>query len=155
MKHFKHILCPYDFSEYSNEAVHYAIKMADENTLITIISVVELFYNNYPDGVIYFDQMIQVNSKEALIKYAEKLQEVYPNLKFKYVLEMDNDAVKVILDYHKRDKSDLIVMASHGRKGLNRILMGSVAESIFRDALCPVVLLRKEGEQSSLINNNH
>jgi universal stress protein A len=144
MKHFKHILCPYDFSEYSNEAAHYAIKMADENTWITIISVVELFYNNYPDGVIYFDQMIHVKSKEALIKYVESLQKDYPNLKFKYVLEMDNDAVKIILDYHKKDKSDLIVMASHGRKGLSRILMGSVAESIFRDALCPVLLLRKE-----------
>jgi nucleotide-binding universal stress UspA family protein len=59
---------------------------------------------------------------------------------------MDNDAVKIILDYHKKYKSDLIVIASHGRKGLTRILMGSVAESIFRDALCPVLLIRKEEE---------
>jgi universal stress protein A len=146
MKHFKHILCPYDFSEFSDEAVHYAVKMADEDTKITIISVVELFYNNYPEGIIYFDQMTQAHSKEALIKYVEKLQNYYPNLKFKYVLEMDNDAVKIILDYHKKYKSDLIVIASHGRKGLTRILMGSVAESIFRDALCPVLLIRKEEE---------
>jgi universal stress protein A len=146
MKHFKHILCPYDFSEFSDEAVHYAVKMADEDTEITIISVVELFYNNYPEGIIYFDQMTQAHSKEALIKYVEKLQNYYPNLKFKYVLEMDNDAVKIILDYHKKYKSDLIVIASHGRKGLTRILMGSVAESIFRDALCPVLLIRKEEE---------
>jgi nucleotide-binding universal stress UspA family protein len=116
MKHFKHILCPYDFSEFSDEAVHYAVKMADEDTEITIISVVELFYNNYPEGIIYFDQMTQAHSKEALIKYVEKLQNYYPNLKFKYVLEMDNDAVKIILDYHKKYKSDLIVIASHGRK---------------------------------------
>jgi nucleotide-binding universal stress UspA family protein len=120
--------------------------MADEDTEITIISVVELFYNNYPEGIIYFDQMTQAHSKEALIKYVEKLQNYYPNLKFKYVLEMDNDAVKIILDYHKKYKSDLIVIASHGRKGLTRILMGSVAESIFRDALCPVLLIRKEEE---------
>jgi universal stress protein A len=146
MKHFKHILCPYDFSEFSDEAVHYAVKIADEDTDITIISVVELFYNNYPEGIIYFDQMTQAHSKEALIKYVEKLQNYYPNLKFKYVLEMDNDAVKIILDYHKKHKSDLIVIASHGRKGLTRILMGSVAESIFRDALCPVLLIRKEEE---------
>jgi universal stress protein A len=146
MKHFKHILCPYDFSEFSDEAVHYAVKMGDEDTEITIISIVELFYNNYPEGIIYFDQMTQAHSKEALIKYVEKLQNHYPNLKFKYVLEMDNDAVKIILDYHKKNKSDLIVIASHGRKGLTRILMGSVAESIFRDALCPVLLIRKEEE---------
>ncbi|MFY7861432.1 MAG: universal stress protein [Chitinophagales bacterium] len=144
MKHFKHILCPYDFSEFSDEAVHYAVKMADENTEITIIAVVELFYNNYPDGIIYFDQMTQAHSKETLIKYVEKLQNHYPNLNFKYVLEMDNDAVKIILDYHRKNKSDLIVIASHGRKGLTRILMGSVAESIFREASCPVLLIRKE-----------
>ena len=54
---------------------------------------------------------------------------------------LDGDPVDVILTRAKEMKADLIVMGTHGRAGLPRLLMGSVAEGVLRRAPCPVVLV--------------
>ena len=48
---------------------------------------------------------------------------------------------EVILECARREASDLIVLGTHGRKGVSRLLMGSIAESVLRDAPCPVVIV--------------
>lgn len=54
----------------------------------------------------------------------------------------EGDPRAVILDYAARAKADIVVMGSHGRKGLNRFLIGSVAESVARHAVCSVCVVR-------------
>ena len=49
----------------------------------------------------------------------------------------------VIVDYTERTDSDLIVLPSHGRTGVSRLLLGSVAERVCRYAHCPVLVLRR------------
>jgi nucleotide-binding universal stress UspA family protein len=51
--------------------------------------------------------------------------------------------VTEIIDFAEREHIDLIVMASHGRTGLWRILMGSVAEGVMRKAACPVLIVKQ------------
>jgi nucleotide-binding universal stress UspA family protein len=51
-----------------------------------------------------------------------------------------------ILSYAKESQIDLIVMSTHGRTGLARFVFGSVAESVLRQATCPVLLVRVVGE---------
>lgn len=51
------------------------------------------------------------------------------------------DPVEAILDRASHDQADLIVMGTHGRSGLSRLLVGSVAEGVLRRAACPVVVI--------------
>lgn len=52
------------------------------------------------------------------------------------------DPVEVILDQAKSVKADLIVMGTHGRRGMSRLMLGSVAESVVRRAGCPVLTVK-------------
>lgn len=55
------------------------------------------------------------------------------------ILERESPASKAILRHARTGKFDLIVMGTHGRKGVSRLVLGSVAESVLRDAPCPVL----------------
>lgn len=56
---------------------------------------------------------------------------------------LSGDPAEEILRYAERQRVDLIVMATHGRTGLSRMLMGSVAEEIVRRAACPVLTVKQ------------
>jgi nucleotide-binding universal stress UspA family protein len=55
---------------------------------------------------------------------------------------VDGTAAEKIADYARQFQIDLIVMGTHGRSGLSHLLMGSVAESVLRNAPCPVLTIR-------------
>jgi nucleotide-binding universal stress UspA family protein len=57
---------------------------------------------------------------------------------------LHGDPAKEVVDLARREKADLIVVGSHGRTGLERLLMGSVAESIVRRASCPVLTIKPQ-----------
>jgi nucleotide-binding universal stress UspA family protein len=66
-----------------------------------------------------------------------------------YYLE-EGKAVDVILRLAEELRCDLIVMGTHGRTGVGRLVMGSVAEQVVRRALCPVVTVKCPGPESQL-----
>lgn len=55
------------------------------------------------------------------------------------ILERESPASKAILRHARDGRFDLIIMGTHGRKGVSRLVLGSVAESVLRDAPCPVL----------------
>jgi len=57
------------------------------------------------------------------------------------------DPASEIVNVAKEENVDLIVMSTHGRKGISRLLMGSVAELVVRRAHCPVLTVRQPGEE--------
>ncbi|MCB0046174.1 MAG: universal stress protein [Caldilineaceae bacterium] len=65
-----------------------------------------------------------------------------PPARVDVVVEAHTDAAESITAYAADNEVDLIVMATHGRSGLGRTLRGSVAESVLRQAHCPVMLIR-------------
>jgi universal stress protein A len=145
MKHFKKILCPFDFSEHAEEALMYALKLSDEQTLISLVNIVQIPYSIDPYGFAYYDSKadeLKKASEEALLKRVDELKAKYPNITVDYLFEVDIDPAALILQIQKEKNYELIVMGSHGRKGLQRLLMGSVAESIMRDATCPVLVIK-------------
>ena len=78
-------------------------------------------------------------ARETLAKTAERFR----SAGFKAsVLVDEGDPREVILDYAERWPADLIVVGSHGRKGMNRFLMGSVSEAVARYARCSVEVVR-------------
>ncbi len=145
MKHFDKILCPYDFSPHSEEALRYAMKLADNTTGITLLNAIQLPYLIDPNGFSYYDfkaDELKKSTEDSLAKKVAEVKSAYPDLNFDFKIEVDNDPAEIVLKVQKEGKYDLIVIGSHGRKGLGRILMGSVAEAILRDADCPVLIIK-------------
>ena len=83
-------------------------------------------------------------ASEFLARTADKLGAA--GFETSYSLE-EGDAREVILDYSERWTADLIVVGSHGRKGIIRFLMGSVSEAVARYARCSVQILRVRSDQ--------
>jgi nucleotide-binding universal stress UspA family protein len=83
-----------------------------------------------------------------LMKQAEKdldklvQQTTLHELKPEVVVEMGDDPAETIIDYATVNKVDLIVMSTHGRTGLSRLVYGSVTEKVLHHAPCPVLLVR-------------
>ena len=146
MKVFNKILVPDDFSEYAEEALSFATLLAGNHTLVTILNILELPYVHDPSGMIYYEnkaEELERNSNNALDKLMVDLKEWYPTVTFETVLLTNLDPAEAICKTQKENEHDLIVMGSHGRKGLDRLLMGSVAESVMRSSHCPVLIIKK------------
>jgi nucleotide-binding universal stress UspA family protein len=147
MLKIERILCPVDFSECSAKAYDYAYSLALRySAKLYVEHVIELLtasypYYNFPDVAgnnIYWDL---TGGAE------ERLQEM---VKHRSMNGLEAEMVvhkgfvpDSILAFAQDQRADLIVMGTHGRRGLDRLVMGSVTESILRKASCPVLAVRK------------
>ncbi|MCX6186120.1 MAG: universal stress protein [Bacteroidetes bacterium] len=150
MNDIKKILCPIDFSEYANEALKYALLLAEKN-----LSELHLFHvlpkMNYYDwnmnGVyplisedIIDNERDETNKK--LLALVDKLKFDNPNIEIYCEMVDTNNISDTIVSIARKTDIDLIIMGSHGRKGLDRLLMGSVAEAVLRNAHCNVLIYK-------------
>ena len=137
MIHIKKILYPTDFSSYSNQAYFHAISLAEKHRAsLTILFV----YN--PDKVTTPDSH---GDEEADRRYwraqLEQIRPTDPRIAVRHVL-LQGDPAGEIVRYGRDTGMDLIVMGTHGRTGVDRLLMGSVAEKVLREASCSVLVVK-------------
>jgi len=146
MSEFSRILCPVDFSEFSVRALHYAVSLAQHyRAKLFVQHVVELW--RYPSAGFspgkYFDEF----SQRLLQKGEEKLQELLRTATDTEIqpepVVQQGTAADSILAFATSRKTDLIVMGTHGRRGFDRLMLGSVTERVIRKAPCPVLAVRK------------
>jgi nucleotide-binding universal stress UspA family protein len=78
---------------------------------------------------------------EALQKKLDRLQPLAPDVPVERLLKEGNPAPEIVRTAREQ-KCQLIVMGTHGRTGLARLLMGSVAEEVLRQAPCPVLIVK-------------
>ena len=142
MKEFKKILFPADLSEVSPKIAPWVLDVAEQfDAAIHLLFVVRRF--EHLSGIYVSSLSIETFENE-LIKGAEiKIEEFakeyfskYPELKAKVVV---GDAAEEIINYVKSEGIDLVVMGTHGRKGINRIVFGSVAARVVESAPVPVL----------------
>jgi nucleotide-binding universal stress UspA family protein len=143
-KPFNHVLCPVDFSDSSQHAVELAAQLAAPGgSGITLLHVVEVpvAYAGEPP-VPGFMEDLDKRSAELLQNWAKRLEtEVTVPVTTRMRIGTPGSQALAVLD---RDPTvDLVVMGSHGRTGIKRVLLGSVAEKVVRHAKCPVVVARK------------
>lgn len=135
---FKTILHPTDFSDHSKSAFHLACSLArDYGARIIILHVA------VPPVVVAGEGMLAPLPFD-LEPVQERLQQLRPAdtmIPVEHHLVQGN-ADTEILRVAEVMKCDLIVLGTHGRTGLGRLLMGSVAEQIVRKAPCPVVTVK-------------
>jgi nucleotide-binding universal stress UspA family protein len=131
------ILHPTDFSEYSENAFRLACALArDYGSRLIVLHV------STPQVVAYGGMSLPAvwvdfkESKDKLLALRGP-----DRVRVEHRLE-EGDPVPEILRVARETPCDLIVMGTHGRRGLGRLLMGSVAEQIVRQAPCPVVTVK-------------
>jgi nucleotide-binding universal stress UspA family protein len=135
---FKHILVPTDFSDVSQRALEYAKILAKQGDSELLLVHVDPPVNLItPPEAAWIDQSeIQAMHEEQLQQCgAELIAEGYRTLAISLSGPLYDQLLSAIEEY----KVDLIVLGSHGRKGMDRLLLGSDAEALLRHARCPVL----------------
>lgn len=147
MLDIERILCPVDFSEFSAKAYDYAYSLARHYQaklfLEHVIPPVGAAYPRYvlPDGAL---ATIYWNLTGDAEKRLQEMVEKRPSDGFQSEFVVHKGFVpETILTLAEEKSVDLIVMGTHGRRGWDRLMMGSVTESVLRKARCPVLSVRK------------
>jgi nucleotide-binding universal stress UspA family protein len=147
MLDIKTILCPVDFSEASDRAMRYALYLAGAlNARVHLFHVYEMSEYIVPENPVVRPELLPAQVQAARDQFATFVKEhdtgdvpVTSSMK-------EGVARKLILEAAHEHLADLIVMGSHGRSGVARLMLGSVAERIVRAATVPVLVVR-DGEQ--------
>ena len=147
MLEIKLILCPVDFSEFSIRAYHYALSLAEHyRAQLVVQHIVELSRYPYADYVAStgdyaeFCRALGEGGKDRLREFVRKHHhdEIQPEL-----VVHEGTAPDCILSLAQGRKTDLIVMGTHGRRGFDRVVLGSVTDRVMRTAPCPVLAISK------------
>ena len=137
------ILHPTDFSDYSAFAFRLACSLArDHNARLLVLHVIDRPVVAY-SGVMTAPPPPSPSPEEHQA-LREQLQQLKPRgqaISTEYLLE-EGDPATAIRQIAQERTCDLIVMGTHGRTGIPRLLMGSVAEHVVRNAVCPVLTVK-------------
>jgi nucleotide-binding universal stress UspA family protein len=134
------ILHPTDFSTHSEYAFQLAVALARDYKAHLIVLHVEVV----PAAIYGFGEGIlppRTEWDDELRRELEHIQAADPSVHLTHRLE-EGDPVTQILNVAKETNADLIVIGTHGRRGIPRLLMGSVAEQVVRQANRPVLSVR-------------
>lgn len=148
MTAFKHILVPTDFGETSARAVDVAVALArkfdSELTLYHASWLPPASYSAYAEGLYWpTDEMAREAKKELDLAVA-KVKTLYPKTD---AVIGQGEPWQQVLTVAKDRGADLIVMGTHGRRGLSRVFLGSVAEKVVR--LSPIPVLTVSGSDEA------
>lgn len=145
MKHFKHVLATTDLSPESFAAVQYAAHLAEgQAAKLTILHVVHSISLAYTDFVPPVDM---VNVEQAIEEAARERLEQWVRRHIKRASRVSIVLRKGVVDeaickHAEESDASVIVIATHGRKGLGHMVLGSVAERVARNAPCPVLVVK-------------
>ncbi len=148
---YKNILVPVDGSDTADTALREAIKLArSQSTGLRIINIVDSAIDVWdseftPIGL----EQIRESARSFARNLLEKAQQlarhegVEVETKLLEVERPGQRVAKVIVEEARRWPADLIVMGTHGRRGLDHLFLGSVAEGVMRLSPAPVLLVRE------------
>lgn len=136
---YKRVLAATDGSRYSKAAVNEAIRIAKASKgaliIVSVVDITEEFETEAPELTERFERRFK-----AMVERIKK-QAKAKGVKAEGVVKI-GEPYDVIINAAKEKKADLIVMGSHGRRGLSRLLMGSVTERVIGHAKCPVLVVK-------------
>jgi nucleotide-binding universal stress UspA family protein len=145
---YKKILVPLDGSSVAEQVLPYARFLAGglkvPVVLLGIVDATELSSFMSKEKERYFDAMIEESAHRSE-DYLKKIAQTFPRANVSFAVEKGR-AGEVIIAKGDADKQTLIAMATHGRSGINRWLLGSVAEKVLRGSANPLLLIRGRAE---------
>ena len=137
----RNVLIATDFSPYSNTAMDFGLRLANDysaNAYIVFVVPNDQYLLAGPEAY--------VAARDAAQRDLEELQaELRKNPRYGagncHLYLLDGEIARAILDFAHRRQADLIVLGTHGRGGLRKAMLGSVAENVFRHSPVPVLTL--------------
>lgn len=142
---FKKILVPLDFSDYTDEIMHVALQLAQKFDsalyLLHVIPNMDYFtpYESFLPAESFVN--IQKDIEREVDKDMESIAKEIGGVPVTKVVRTGVAFVEIV-GYVRAENIDLVVMGTHGRGGLEHILLGSVAEKVVRRSPCPVLTIR-------------
>jgi nucleotide-binding universal stress UspA family protein len=136
MINIQKILYPTDFSSYSNQAYFHAVTLAESHEAsLTILYV----YSRQTAAPVALPR--GTDERTYWREQLEQIRPVNPHIPIHHVF-LEGDPAEEITRFAGDAAIDVIVMGTHGRTGLERLLMGSVAEKVMREANCSVLVVK-------------
>jgi nucleotide-binding universal stress UspA family protein len=130
------ILVPHDFSEHADHALHHAQELAQlyDADILPVHVIEELTV-----PVVYEVEPTEVDTERVRERTTSALREA---TNVRDVRVVSGHAGRRLVEVAEEEDVDLVVLATHGRTGLSRMLLGSVAETVIRRAPCPVFTVK-------------
>ncbi len=143
----KKILIPIDFSDNSKKALRYAVPFAQQfKASLILIYIVEptIYPSDFGFGQIGFPDVEKELHEKAILELGGLIESNVPKTIHARSIVGTGIPFVEITTYAQEEGIDLIIVATHGRTGVEHILFGSTAEKIIRKAPCPVLVVRSE-----------
>jgi nucleotide-binding universal stress UspA family protein len=137
------ILLPLDFSDCSLDALEFGIQVARHfDASVTLLHVLEWAWLrlHFTITELAEGESARKDTESCLARYADLIRA--QGLTVDTVIRGGGGATDFVIETAARQGTDLIVMGTHGRRGIQRALLGSVAEGILRQAPCPVITVK-------------
>lgn len=135
----KEILVPVDFTECTEKALFYAIPFARQfGATVTLLHVIEQPFMPATE----FGMVISVDTSSEAMHELEQLQARIAKQVNCRVLLRQGGAEHEIISTAKELNCDLIILGTHSRTGMDRLLLGSTVEKVVRTAGCPIFVVR-------------
>jgi len=142
MEEITKIVVPLDLRTHTQKLVDFSLYMAKKlNAHVNFIHVVEFYSTNnlVPNFTLEkINQERVKRSMEMVARLIEDNKEEYPDISG---IVLQGEAVESIINYAEEEQAGLLIIGTHGSKGLERILLGSVARRVLKRAHCPSLLM--------------
>lgn len=144
---YKHILCPIDGSATSNEGMHEAIQFAKEqNAQLHFLHVIDTYIPivdmSGDFNVTYMINILRENGENIIKNAAAAAKKSGVIAETKTIESVGGRTASYIVQEAEKWPADLIVMGTHGLRGISRLVMGSDAENVLRTSNVPLLLVK-------------
>lgn len=146
MQEIKTIVCAVDFSEISSEVAAFAKMMAlkhEANVHVVYVAPTLSQYVGFHVPPASIDSFVGEITSGAEKTMEEFMSKNFSGCRCKGKV-LSGQTADELLAYSEKLQADLIIMGTHGRKGFDRFLFGSVAERVVKSARCPVLTIRPQ-----------
>ncbi|HEX3383431.1 MAG TPA: universal stress protein [Paraburkholderia sp.] len=152
---YQHILVALDGSSFSKRALKEAVNLAVLTKGVVhpvyVVDKTPLFsYAGYYDPMTLVEALRQ--DGQSVLEEAEQTcvdAEVPCRSELIESDSLSDDVASIVLRHAEQIHADLLVMGTHGRRGVQRLVIGSVAERVLRFSRCPVLLMRMQSEEDA------
>lgn len=140
----KSILCPIDFSDFSTAAYRYALSLAEYyKARLIALHVVELWkypFADYAAQEADYSRFSKALNEGGEVKLQQFVQQHSAGRLTPELVVRQGNAANSILSFAQDSNMEVIVMGTHGRRGFDRVVLGSTTDRVMRKAACPVLI---------------
>ena len=157
MQNIQQIIAPVDFHQHTEDLAAFAIDMANKlGAKLTFVHVVENFAQAVSQIEVITPSFTEITEEifgHAKRKMAELVEQSKASCAGCSGQVLRGDATDGIVDYAGEVKSGLIIIGTHGARGIEKVLLGSVAERVLKRAPCPILIFNPyKGERGYTIS---